>query len=86
VFAVTLPGTSGTAPSVPACAEEPPPPRVAGLFGGENAPAFTTWDRVIVVFGKDREASRSHAVGVRALCAPAAPGTSMIISIFIHSM
>src|SRR5262245_42625902 len=64
VLAVTLPGTSGTGPSVPANAEEPPPPRVAGFSAGTNAPAFTTCASVIVVFGRAREASRSQAAGV----------------------
>src|SRR5689334_24359720 len=60
VLAVTLPGTSGTGPSVPANAEEPPPPRVAGFAGGVKAPAFTTCANVIVVFGTDSEANRSQ--------------------------
>src|SRR5437867_9384983 len=61
VLAVTLPGTSGTGPSVPANAEEPPPPRVTGFTGGVNAPAFTTRASAIVVFGRDSDANRSHA-------------------------
>src|SRR5262245_43275943 len=79
VFAVTLPGTSGTGPSVPANAEEPPPPRVAGFTGTTNAPRFTTCANVIVVFGKDIETSRSHAATVGAFCAPTARAMSMII-------
>src|SRR5919106_1515471 len=72
VFAVTLPGTSGTGPIVPASADEPPPPRVAGVTGTTNAPAFTTCVSVIVVFGRDSEASRSQAAGVGGgLCAVA---------------
>src|SRR3954470_5659922 len=42
VLAVTLPGTSGTPPIVPASADDPPPPRAAGLAGAVNAPALTT--------------------------------------------
>src|SRR5689334_17513495 len=79
VLAVTLPGTSGTGPSVPANAEEPPPPRVAGFTGTTNPPAFTTCASVIAVFGRDSDASRSQAAGVGAVCAPAAAGTSMIM-------
>src|SRR5215475_10630673 len=79
VLAVTLPGTSGTEPSVPAKAEEPPPPRVAGFTGAVNAPAFTTCASVIVVFGRDSDTSRSHASSLCALCALTAPGTSIII-------
>ena len=59
VLAVTLPGTSGTGPIVPASADDPPPSRGA-LPGTTNAPAFTTCAAVIVVFGSDSEASRSH--------------------------
>ena len=63
VLAVTLPGTSGTGPIVPASAEEPPPSR--GAFPGTaNAPALTTCANVIVVFGREIDASRSHAPGV----------------------
>src|SRR6187455_3189547 len=51
VLAVTLPGTSGTGPRVPASAEEPPPPRPAGFAGTVNAPAFTTCASAIAVFG-----------------------------------
>src|SRR5712691_7029967 len=79
VLAVTLPGTSGTGPSVPANAEEPPPPRVAGFTGAANPPAFTSCASVIVVFGRDSDTSRSQAAGVCAFCALTAPGTSMII-------
>src|SRR5262245_3088229 len=79
VFAVTLPGTSGTGPRVPASAEEPPPPRVAGFKGGVNPPAFTTCASVIVAFDRDNDASRSQELGVCAFCALTAPGTSMII-------
>src|SRR6187200_2933442 len=80
VLAVTLPGTSGTGPSVPASADDPPPPRAAGFTGAENAPAFTTCASVIAVFGRDSEASRSHAAVVGGpLCASAAPGTSTTI-------
>src|SRR5262245_14068417 len=79
VLAVTLPGTSGTGPSVPASAEEPPPPRVAGFTGALNAPALTTSASVIVVFGRDTDASRSHAAGVCAFFPPTAPGTSITI-------
>src|SRR5437867_13241993 len=61
VLAVTLPGTSGTGPIVPANAEDPPPPRVAGFAVTANAPAFTTSASVIVVFGRDSAASRSQA-------------------------
>src|SRR6185295_16617257 len=61
VLAVTRPGTSGTGPSVPASAEEPPPPRVAGFTGGTNAPAWTTCASVIVAFGTDSDDSRSQA-------------------------
>src|SRR5436190_8901998 len=78
VLAVTLPGTSGTGPSVPASAEDPPPPRAAGFTGGANAPAFTTCASVNAVFGRDSEARRSHAAGgCGALCAVAAPGSSI---------
>src|SRR3954462_9246823 len=51
VLPVTLPGTSGTAPIVPAKADDPPPPRPAGFAGTVNAPAFTTCVNVIAVFG-----------------------------------
>src|SRR6185503_15341862 len=71
VLAVTRPGTSGTGPSVPTNAEEPPPPRVAGFAGAVKSPAFTTRASVIVVFGSDRDANRSQL-----FCA-----TSMIIRI-----
>src|SRR5262245_12685366 len=77
VFAVTLPGTSGTGPSVPASAEEPPPPRVAGFTGTAKPPGPTTCADVIVVFGNDNEESRSHRAGVCTLfCAAATPGRS----------
>src|SRR6185503_8535941 len=78
VLAVTLPGTSGTGPSVPANAEDPPPPRVAGFTGGANAPALTTCVSVIVAFGRDRDASRSQAACVCAFCALSAQGRSTI--------
>src|SRR5262245_20546951 len=64
VLAVTLPGTSGTAPRVPAKADEPPPPRVAGFDGVVNAPAFTTRARVMAVLGSESEARLSQAAGV----------------------
>jgi len=81
VFAVTLPGTSGTGPSVPASAEEPPPPSVAGFAGTTKAPALTTWASVTVVFAKESEASRSQAAGVfGVLCALATTGTSPAIN------
>src|SRR6185503_17845156 len=63
VLAVTLPGTSGTGPRVPASAEEPPPPRAAGFEGTVNPPAFTTCASVIAVFGSDSESSLSQATG-----------------------
>src|SRR2546426_494759 len=47
VLAVTLPGTSGTGPRVPASAEEPPPLRPAGFAGTVNAPLFTACASVI---------------------------------------
>src|SRR5262249_44836248 len=78
VLAVTLPGTSGIGPSVPANAEDPPPPRVAGFTGTTNAPAFTTCANVIAVFGRDSDASRSQAAVVCAFCALAATGMSII--------
>src|SRR5260221_7210240 len=82
VLAVTLPGTSGTGPSVPASAEEPPPPRPAGFAGTVNAPAFTTCATVITVFGSDSEASLSQTTGVRgAFCATATPGMSTTVRI-----
>src|SRR5436305_629854 len=64
VFAVTRPGTSGTAPIVPASADDPPPTRAAGFAGAVKAPAVTTCASVMVVFGSDTDASRSHADGV----------------------
>src|SRR5262245_63478930 len=64
VLAVTLPGTSGTGPRVPASADEPPPPRAAAFTGGVNAPAFTTCARAIVVFASESDASFSQAAGV----------------------
>src|SRR5215475_7267971 len=79
VLAVTLPGTSGIAPSVPANAEDPPPPRVAGFTGGTNAPAFTTCANVIVAFGRDSDTSRSQAAGDCAFCALTAKGMRIII-------
>src|SRR2546421_4766022 len=80
VFAVTRPGTSGTAPMVPASADEPPPPRAAGFAGAVKAPAFTTCAIVIAVLGSDSEASFSHAAaGCGALCAMAVPGTSTAV-------
>src|SRR5207248_1005317 len=82
VLAVTLPGTSGTAPIVPASAEEPPPPRAAGFVGAAKAPAVTTCAIVIAVFGRDSEASFSHAAaGCGALCAMAVPGRSNAVRI-----
>src|SRR6202042_3107218 len=65
VLPVTLPGTSGTGPSVPASAEEPPPPRPAGFAGIVNAPAFTTCASEIAVFGSDSEDSLAQAAGNR---------------------
>src|SRR3990172_1494283 len=79
VLAVTLPGTAGTGPIVPANAEEPPPPLAAGFTGTTNAPALTTCASVIVVFGRDTAVSRSHAAGVCTLCADRMSGTIMII-------
>src|SRR2546423_7675275 len=61
VLAVTRPGTSGTAPMVPASTDDPPPPRAAGFAGAVDAPAFSTCAIVIAVFGSDSEASLSHA-------------------------
>src|SRR4051812_1862840 len=83
VLAVTRPGTSGTGPSVPARAEEPPPPRPAGFAGTVNAPAFTTCASAIVVFGRDGEAaSLSQATGAcGAVCAAAATGARTIVRI-----
>src|SRR5439155_26594147 len=79
VLAVTLPGTSGTGPRMPASAEEPPPPRPAGFAGGVKAPAFTTCATVIAVFGSDSEASLSQAAGVcGAGCSIAGPGPSTV--------
>src|SRR5580765_5535702 len=58
---------------VPASADEPPPPRPAGLRGTVKPPAPTTCASVIVAFGSDSAASLSHAAGVcGALCATAA--------------
>jgi len=72
VFPVTLPGTSGTPPSVPARADEPPPPRAAGFAGGANAPVFTISASVIVAFGSESAISRSHGAGdVDGVCAAA---------------
>src|SRR5688572_24152942 len=86
VLAVTLPGTSGTGPIVPASAEEPPPSRGA-LPGTANAPALTTCASVIAVFGRDSAASLSQAAGVcGAPCASAAPGTSTASRIGIQRM
>src|SRR6266850_1426200 len=86
VFAVTLPGTSGTGPSVPANAEEPPPPRVAGFAGAVNAPAFTTCARVIVVFGRARDANGSHAAGALVFCARTSLAMSMMMRTNIGRM
>src|ERR1041384_7457511 len=79
VLAVTLPGTAGTGPSVPARAEDPPPPRVAGFWGAAKAPALTTWTNVIVVFGRATDANRSQAAGDCAFCAMAALGKRSIV-------
>src|SRR6266550_7012068 len=82
VLPVTLPGTSGTAPIVPASADEPPPPRAAGFAGAAKAPAFTTCAIVIAASGSDSEASLWHAAaGCGALCAMAAPGISTAVRI-----
>src|SRR5438046_3888933 len=86
VMAVTLPGTSGTGPRVPANAEDPPPPREVGFTGAANAPAFTTCACVMAVFGRDSEASRSQAVGGGAFCALAAPGASTTVRINTQRM
>src|SRR3954468_5921923 len=81
VFAVTLPGTAGTEPSVPASADEPPPPRAPGLIGAANAPAFTTSASVIAVFCSDKDVRRSHAADeFVAACAMAAAGVSTTAS------
>src|SRR6185503_12016311 len=79
VLAVTLPGTSGTGPMVPASAEEPPPPRPAGFAGTVNAPALTTCASAIAVFGSDSEASLSQAAAGGAFCATAGSGTSRTV-------
>src|SRR5581483_10910379 len=79
VLPVTLPGTSGTAPIVPASADDPPPPRAAGFTGGVNAPALTTAVSVIVVFGNDSDASFAHASGACAACMHIDPPASTTI-------
>src|SRR5215471_12268938 len=79
VLAVTRPGTSGTGPSVPASADEPPPSRGA-LPGTMNAPAFTTCADVIVVFGRESEPSRSQSAAGRGGCAIAIPGEKATIT------
>src|SRR3954462_10921453 len=87
VLPVTLPGTSGTAPIVPAKADDPPPPRPAGFAGSVNAPAFTTCVNVIAVFGSVTDASFSHTAGVcGAPCAATADGTSTAARINIERM
>jgi hypothetical protein len=86
VLAVTLPGTAGTGPIVPASADDPPPSRGA-VTGTANAPALTTCASVIVALGNDSEASRSHAAGCcGALCAAASAGTSPSIGTKIQRM
>src|SRR5262245_26028141 len=76
VLPVTLPGTSGTGPIVPASADEPPPPRPAGFGGTMKPPAFTTCASVIDVFGNASDASFSHDAGSSGVfCATAAPGS-----------
>src|SRR4051812_17316739 len=71
VLAVTLPGTSGTPPIVPASADDPPPPRAAGLAGAVNAPALTTAASVMVASGSDNDAILAHASRVCPACARA---------------